>query len=205
MMKNSLDYTNKYTYLSREELMAKVKAMMSEKRFEHVLRVEQKALELAEVYQGDAEQVSIAALLHDIAKEQADEEMRDLVISENLNLEILQYGNAIWHGPAGAILARREFYLTDEDILEAIATHTVGAREMSLTAQIIFIADYIEDGRDFPQVKKARELANESLAGAIKFKLKETIKYLIKLEQKIYPKTIESYNAWIEKQIEELD
>lgn len=185
--------------MSRVELMAQVKEMVSKKRFEHVLRVEKKALELAEIYHGDLEQVSIAALLHDIAKDQADEEMRDLVISENLNLEILQYGNAIWHGPVGAILAKREFYLTNEDILEAIEYHTVGARDMSLTAQIVFIADYIEEGRDFPEVKQARKLANESLEAAIIFILKETIKYLIKLEQKIYPKTIESYNAWIEK------
>lgn len=198
-MTTSLIYTNKYTYLSRTELIAKVEEMMSQKRFEHVLRVEKKAIELAKMYHGDLEQVSIAALLHDIAKDQADEEMRDLVISENLNLEILQYGSAIWHGPVGAILAKREFYITNEDILEAIEHHTVGARDMSLTAQIIFIADYIEDGRDFPKVKKARVLANESLETVIKYKLKETIKYLIKLEQKIYPKTVESYNAWIQK------
>ena len=46
-------------------------------------------------------------------------------------------------------------------------------------------------------VKKARQLANESLDDAIRFKIKETILQLTKQEQKIYPKAIDSYNAWI--------
>lgn len=197
--KTGINYTNKYLNLSREELILEISRMMTKKRLEHVLRVEQKALELAVIYQGDLEKVSIAALLHDLAKDQVAEEMRDIIISENLNLDLLQYGSEIWHGPVGAILAKREFQLTDEDILESIRNHTVGAREMSLTAQIIFVADYIEANRSFPLVEEARELAEKSLEKTIIFKLRETIKYLIELEVKIYPKTIESYNAWIEK------
>lgn len=197
--KTEIIYTNKYIDLSREELILGVSQMMTEERLEHVLRVEEKALELAEIYQGDSEKVSIAALLHDIAKDQVNEEMRDIIISENLNLDLLQYGSAIWHGPVGAILAKREFQLKDEDILESITYHTVGAREMSLTTKIIFVADYIEANRNFPLVEKARELAKKSLEETIIFKLKETIKYLIDLEEKVYPKTIESYNAWIDK------
>lgn len=197
--KTEITYTNKYIDLSREELILGISQMMTKERLEHVLRVEEKALELAEVYHGNSEKVSIAALLHDLAKDQVDEEMRDIIISENLNLDLLQYGCEIWHGPVGAILAEREFQLTDADILESITYHTVGAREMSLTTRIIFVADYIEAGRNFPLVEKARELAKESLEETIIFKLKETIKYLIELEEKIYPKTIESYNAWIEK------
>ena len=199
MEKTEITYTNKYIELSRKELINEVSQMMSQQRLEHTLRVEEKALELAKIYDGDLERVSIAALLHDLAKDQIDEEMRDIIISENLNLDLLQYGSEIWHGPVGAILAQRKFQLSDEEIIESIWYHTVGAREMSLTTKIIFVADYIEPGRNFPQVERARELANESLEETIIFKLKETLKYLIDSEEKIYPKTIESYNIWIEK------
>ncbi|MDN6731454.1 MAG: bis(5'-nucleosyl)-tetraphosphatase (symmetrical) YqeK, partial [Atopostipes suicloacalis] len=148
---------------------------------------------------GDIEKVSIAALLHDIAKEQSDAEMRDLIISENLNLNLLKYGNEIWHGPVGAILAEREFLIENETILDSIRQHTVGGRNMTLTAQIVFVADYIEEGRTFSKVDKARELAKHSLKEAIKYKLKETMKHLISIEEKIFPATIESYNSWISK------
>lgn len=192
-------YEKGYTNLSRKQLLKQISKMMTTDRFEHVLNVEKTAIQLAEKYNANLEKVSIAALLHDLAKDQVNEEMRDLVISENLNLDLLQFGSEIWHGPVGAILARREFHVEDEEILKSIEQHTVGAREMTLTAQIIFVADYIEPGRDFPGVEKARLLAQTSLEKAVQYKLVETIQYLIERKKKIYPKTIESYNAWIEK------
>lgn len=192
-------YKNNYTHLTREQLVNRVKEMMSPERFEHVLNVEKTAIHLAEMYDADIEKISIAALLHDIAKDQPDEEMRDLVISENLNLDLLQFGSEIWHGPVGAILGRREFHVEDEDILKSIEHHTIGTREMTLTAQILFVADYIEPGRSFPGVEEARQLAEESLEKTIKLKIIETLKHLIHSEKKIYPKAIETYNAWLEK------
>lgn len=123
-----MEYTNKYTTFSREEILEKVSALMSKKRFKHVLGVEKKAIELAELYGEDTEKVSLAALLHDYAKEQAEAEMLDLIISENMDLDLTQYGSAIWHGPVGAILARREFGIEDEEILNAITNHTIGAQ-----------------------------------------------------------------------------
>lgn len=194
-----LVYKNNYTNLSREQLVSRIKKMLSPERFKHVLNVEKTAISLAEKYQADVEKVSIAALLHDIAKDQPNEEMRDLVISENLNLDLLQFGSEIWHGPVGAIVARREFHVENEEILDSIEHHTIGTREMTLTAQILFVADYIEPGRSFPGVEQARLVAEESLEKAVKLKIVETIKYLINVEKKIYPKTIETYNAWIEK------
>lgn len=198
-MNERLIYEKGYTNLSREQLLNRISKMMTAKRFNHVLNVEETAIRLAKKYDANVEKVSVAALLHDLAKDQPNEEMRDLVISENLNLDLLQFGSEIWHGPVGAILARREFHVEDDEILDSIEQHTVGAREMTLTAQIIFVADYIEPDRNFHGVKKARLLAQESLEKAVRFKIVETIKYLIEIEKKIYPKTIESYNAWIEK------
>lgn len=197
MTKQLIEYTKNYTSFTREELIEEVRRRLSDKRFKHVLRVEEMALELAEKYAVDAERVSIAALLHDVAKEESSSEMLDLIISENLDLDLLQYGPQIWHAPVGAVQARREFAVEDEAILNAIKCHTIGAPEMGDVEKVIFIADYIERGRDFDGVKKARQLANESLDDAIRFKIKETILQLTKQEQKIYPKAIDSYNAWI--------
>ena len=197
MTKQLIEYTKSYTSFTREELIEEVRRRLSDKRFKHVLRVEEMAVELAEMYAVDAERVSIAALLHDVAKEESSSEMLDLIISENLDLDLLQYGPQIWHEPVGAVQARREFAVEDEAILNAIKYHTIGAPEMGDVEKVIFIADYIERGRDFDGVKKARQLANESLDDAIRFKIKETILQLTKQEQKIYPKVIDSYNAWI--------
>lgn len=195
--KPPIEYTGAYTTLTREEIIEEIRECLTEKRFEHVLRVEATALELAETYNADREKSSIAALLHDVAKDEPDNEMRDIIISENLDLDLLQYGSQIWHAPVGAVQARRDFEITDEEILNAVKHHTVGAPEMTIVEKVVFVADYIEPGRDFDGVKEARELAEQSLDLAIQYKIQGTILDLANKKKKIYPKAIDAYNAWI--------
>jgi len=192
-----IDFTEKYTPFTRGELVEKMEAAMSTELFDHVLRVEETALALAEKYDANLEKVSLAALLHDMAKEMPSSEMRDIIISENLDLELLQFGSAIWHGPVAAVLARRRFEIEDEEILEAITTHTIGAPVMSIPAQIVYVADYIEPARAFDGVEKARVLAETALAEAVEYEVQATIKHLVDRKKKIYPKAIDTYNAWI--------
>ncbi|MEG0253963.1 bis(5'-nucleosyl)-tetraphosphatase (symmetrical) YqeK [Vagococcus sp.] len=190
-------YSKKYTTLTRDELKEKVSQHMSDKRFQHVLRVEKKALELAKRYDVDLEKASIAALTHDYAKERPDEEMIGLIKSEGFDLDLINYGNAIWHGIVGSFLVKTELGINDEDILTAIELHTTGACEMSELAKVIYVADYVEEGRQFPVVVKAREIANDNLDLAVSFETKHTLLYLINQQSRIYPKTLETYNQWV--------
>lgn len=194
-----IKYSGAYTLLSREELIEEVKRVLSDKRLKHVLGVEKSAIELAMQYGADVEKVSIAALTHDYAKEQTDEEMRDMIISENMDLDLLQYGNNIWHGPVGAILVRKQLGIENEEILDAVRDHTIGSPNMDLISQIIYVADFIEPGRSFSGVDKARLLSKRSLEEAIAFTTIHTLNYLIKKNVRIYPKAIETYNAWAVK------
>lgn len=193
---SNVTYSSKYTSYSRKEIIDKVSEVLSARRLKHVLGVEEKALELAEQYGAYKEKVSLAALLHDYAKEQTDEEMRDMIISENMDLDLLQYGNNIWHGPVGSILVKKQFGIVDTHILDAIRHHTVGSPDMGLVEQIIYVADFIEPGRSFSGVETARELAKVDLKETIAFSTIHTIEHLLDKNVKIYPKAIETYNAW---------
>lgn len=199
MANTKLIYSEEFSPHTRDVLLEKVSSQMSDKRFAHVLRVEEMALELCELYRGNPEKVSIAALTHDYAKERPDDEMIQVIKESKLSDELISYGNAIWHGVAGAELVRDELGITDEDILNAIRCHTTGAKEMSLLAKIIYVADYVERGRDFPVVTEARELALSNLDEAVAFETKHTLLYLVKQEALIYPKTLETYNHWVVK------
>lgn len=200
MKKNKLSYSKKYCSLSRTDLISVMEKSMSKRRFKHVLRVEETALELAERYGADKEKVSIAALSHDFAKERSDQEMRDTIIIESLDLDMLQYGSNIWHGPVGAVLMKNEFGLEDEEILEAISCHTIGSFRMNLIAQIVYVADFIEPNRKFKGVRKAREKAEEDLKEAIAYISRHTLSHLLKKNARIYPKAVETYNAWATEQ-----
>ncbi|WP_207695429.1 HD domain-containing protein [Enterococcus sp. DIV0212c] len=192
-----MDFSGKYTSFKREELMQEVQMHMSERRFQHVLGVEEMAVALAAKYGASEAKASIAALTHDYAKERPDEEFELIIQRDGYDQDLLNYGNAIWHGLVGASMVQRELGIDDEEILEAIRLHTTGAAKMSLLDKIIYVADYIEPGRNFPGVKEARELALVDLDEAVAYETKHTLLHLIEQEQKIYPKTIETYNQWV--------
>lgn len=190
---------NPYTEEARLLLVQQVQMQMSEARFEHVLGVEQSAIALAKRYGCSVEKASIAALTHDYAKERSADEFRFIIENKGFDLNLLRWGNAIWHGFVGAYFVEHELGITDHDILEAIRLHTTGAPQMSLLSKIIYVADYIEPGRDFPGVEEARRLAVLDLNQAVAFETKQTLQYLIGKNVPIYPKTIETYNQWVAK------
>ncbi|MGX7174086.1 bis(5'-nucleosyl)-tetraphosphatase (symmetrical) YqeK [Enterococcus ratti] len=194
-----MNYSEKYTAYSRECLMQKVQMRMSERRFKHVLGVEETAIALAAKYGASIEKASIAALTHDYAKERPDDEFISVIEHEEYDPDLLHYGNAIWHGLVGASFVEKELGITDEEILQAIRVHTTGAAQMSLLDKIIYVADYIEPGRSFPGVQDAREIALLDLDEAVAFETKRTLVHLVEQEQQIYPKTIETYNYWVAK------
>lgn len=192
-----MTYSDSYTKMDRELLMQRVQMQMSEKRFKHVLGVEEAAIALAGKYGASVEKASIAALTHDYAKERPDEEFQRVIRRDGFDLKLLDWNNAIWHGLVGADFVQRELGIDDKEILQAIRLHTTGAAEMSLLDKIIYVADYIEPGRNFPGVKEAREIAAVDLDAAVAYETKYTLLHLIENEAPIYPKTIETYNHWV--------
>lgn len=100
----------------------------------------------------------------------------------------MNYNNAIWHGLVGASFVERELGITDAEILHAIRVHTTGAAKMSLLDKIIYVADYIEPGRDFPGVQDARAIAWADLDEAVAFETKHTLAHLLAQEQQVIQK-----------------
>lgn len=190
-------YTGKYVQLTREALVQAVANQMSDKRLQHVLRVEAMALQLARIYGGDLEQVSVAALVHDYAKEREDQAFLTLIDEGDYPDGLCQFGNAIWHGLVGADMIQRELGIDDAAILQAVRVHTTGSANMSLLDKIIYVADYVEIGRTFPIVEEARKIAFQDIDEAVAFETLHTLSYLIEKKTLIYPKIIETYNHWV--------
>lgn len=183
--------------IERAELLDKVAAAMSEKRFKHVLGVEKTAIELAERYGYDTEKAGLAGLIHDYAKELSDQEFLDLIDKYKLDPELKKWGNNVWHGMVGIYKIQEDLGVTDKEILRSIETHTVGSGEMSLLDKIIYVADYIEPGRRFPLVEEARVIAKESLDKAVAYETVHTVEHLAHQAFPIFPQTIETYNAYV--------
>ncbi|MFC6164755.1 bis(5'-nucleosyl)-tetraphosphatase (symmetrical) YqeK [Lactiplantibacillus dongliensis] len=196
-MNKVIEYQEQLVPYTHAELMAKVAAQLTDSRYQHCLRVEQTARELAQANGVDPELAAIAGLLHDYAKQRSDETFINLIKTRGLDPALLNYGNGVWHGVVGAELIKTELHIYNEDILNAVRLHTVGAPYMPKLAQIVFMADFIEPNRNFPGVDEARQVTAKSLAAGVRYQIQHTLNYLIAKGQPVYPRTLATYNAWV--------
>ena len=188
-----------YTTMTREEVLSHVQSNMSDKRYQHCLRVERKILELAKLYGVDEKAASFVGLAHDYAKEIPVEEQQALAKEIGLPEIFHHEGTEILHGPIGAYLIANLCEIEDQNLLGAIREHTIGGLPMSLLSKCLFVADAIEDGRDYPGVDTAREIAKKNIDDAVFYLLKHTLEFLLEKEVPIFSKTIEVYNHYLKQ------
>ena len=107
--------------INRDDLLEKLSANLSEKRFLHVQNVAATAKKLAEHWGYLAvEKAELAGLLHDYAKEETDETFKDLIHRYKLDPALLQWNNNIWHGVVGIYKIQEDFGITDPEKRNAI-------------------------------------------------------------------------------------
>ncbi|RSL31546.1 HD domain-containing protein [Salibacterium salarium] len=183
--------------MDRKEALELVKPHLTEHRYVHTLGVRDTALKLAEKEGIDLDRVETAAIFHDYAKFRPKEEMRQIIQSQHWDQKFITYGDELLHAPAGAYLVEQEIGITDNEILSAIYWHTTGKVNMNTMEKVIFLADYIEPNRKFPGVEGTREEAEHSTDGAIIMALRNTITFLMKKNQPVFPETLSAYNDFI--------
>ena len=178
----------KYNFNELKEI---VKSKMSLKRFTHTLGVVEMSEKLAKIYNADIEKCKVAALLHDICKEMDMEYIKNICknnFMNELSEEDLE-NNEILHGFAGAYYVKNELGINDKEILNAIKYHTVGAKDMTLLEKIVYIADAIEYGRNYPSVVEIREETFKNLDKGILMEIEHKEKYLKSIGKKSHPNT----------------
>ncbi len=173
------------TYLRQQGLYLqpwtdRVTTALSPKRKEHTLGVMLTALSAAKRLGVHEDSAFTAAALHDVAKAYPDA-FSDVIPSK--------VPGPVKHQYAGAELAKREMGITDNDVLNAIRYHTSARAGMSNLEKLIYVADMIEPGRNYPCVKKLRKLFDKNFEQCFLACLKHTVKHLKKQKKEVYPLT----------------
>ena len=183
-----------------DQMTAKLKGSLLEKRFIHSLGVMECAKRLAQLYGADIEKAAVAGLLHDCAKNYSKDDMFALCEKYGIELdEVMKKSSGLIHGLLGAEVAKREYGIDDGDIYDAIYYHTVGKPDMSLLTQIIYIADGIEVNRHYDGVDRIRSLAEEDLDKALILQIDYTIKSVISKGGLLHTNTIDTRNWYLAK------
>lgn len=103
------------------------------------------------------------------------------------------------HAELSAYFAEKEYKVKNREVLKAIARHTVGSAGMSKLDKIIYLADHIEEERDFSEIEKVRKLAYKDLDQAVIASTNLMLKYLLEKELPIYEGTVRTRNYYLLK------
>jgi len=183
---------------SIDRIRKEVKKKTTTVRYQHIQGVVQSAVWLAKKYGADENSAEIAALLHDYAKNDSRQTLNRFIQENNIQLDpVLQHAHQLVHGKVAAIMAEKEFGITDQEILLAIESHTTGRPGMGKLEQIIYLADFIEPGRDYAAVHHLRKLAEEDLEKAVFTALNNTMIYVLRTKKLLHPSTLECRNQML--------
>jgi nicotinate-nucleotide adenylyltransferase len=156
-----------------------VKARLSPKRFDHTMGTVEAAAELAVHYGVNVGKAKLAALLHDCTKEYGDE--KKLALCEVWGIpvdEVMSINIGLTHSLLSAESARRDFGVSDGEILQAIRYHTTGGRGMTPLDKIIMLADFIEPNREkYEGLEDMRRLAYTDINEALRIGISNTIEF----------------------------
>ncbi len=174
------------------------KNSLSETRFTHSKNVAKAAVRLAEKYGADTEKAEIAGILHDITKELNLENQLQIIESGGIILDdICKNSPQLLHAITGMVYCRDELGINDTDILNAVRYHTTARADMSLLEKILFVADFISDERDYPDVGIMRAECERSLEDGILYGLGFVIPDLVKRKRAIHPDALAAFNELI--------
>ena len=169
-------------------------ADLTVKRFAHTLAVADTARRLALLHGLDPLKAEIAGLLHDCAKCLPLEEMQRIARENHLTEDesILESG-ALLHSVVGAYLARTKYGCEDDEVIQAILSHTTGKAGMTRLDMAVWLADTIEPTRaPYPLLDKTRMLAGLSLEKAMITSLEGTLQHVRKKGDAVHPATLET-------------
>lgn len=197
--------THTLTEDRRQAIGAWLAERLSPYRYQHSLGVAATARRLAERYGADADRAELAGLLHDVAREWKGPALLEAARELGLSVGYLEEMAPMpcLHGPVGSAIAKSEFGLDDQELLAAIAHHTMGREAMGTLERVVFLADAIEPNRpDADYIRELRALAEDDLNRACLRAYDHTFLYLIRNGQPIHPDANKGRNWLIREEKE---
>ena len=199
----------------RDLIFAELKKTVGERRLPHILGTEDECLRLASYFRlsdTDTEKLQTAALLHDVTKSFSREAHLAVLRRTGSDASALYLpSEKTWHAVTGALYAAEAFpSVVDDVVLTAIRYHTTGRASMTLLEKLLYLADYIEPTRTFPDCVRLRQFFYEAIASGeapdavltktLILSFDMTIHDLVRLRCPIHPDTVAARNDLLSKE-----
>lgn len=178
----------------------RVKDRVRPKRFKHIQGVAKMAGRLAEAYGVDVAKARLAGILHDWDKGYDDPGIQARANQLGLDVDpfVLREMPRVLHGNTAAAALAAEFPQMPKDVIQAIDRHTSAAVNMSDLDMVVYIADALEENRQFGRIDELRELIGEVPLEELFF---EVMAYwnemLFQRKITVHPDTVDVWNEYV--------
>ncbi len=143
---------NNFSEQALADLREQIMHQMSPKRFSHTVAVEDMIARLCALFcPEEIPQMRAAALLHDITKEIRPNEQEALCRQYGLSVTNFdRMAPKTFHARTAAEIIKAEYpAFATPTVVSAVRWHTTGREGMTLTEQLLYLADYIDLSRTF--------------------------------------------------------
>ena len=167
-------------------------AVVSDRRRDHIARVTALLDEWATDLGLDAAERSAwhdAGRWHDALRDADEATLRPLVPDASMPAPML-------HGPAAAARLRSEGERR-EPMLHAIAHHTTGSADFARVGKALYMADFLEPGRNFASADRAflaRHVSTD-FDGVFRQVVRTRIEWTLREGRSMYPETVTLWNS----------
>lgn len=178
------------------ELEAALHRQIQGGRLAHVYRVVDTARDLADRFGAPRGEAEVAALMHDYARAMPEADLLEHARRRGLLVDpVEELQPQLLHGSVAAALLAEAGLVDSPAVLDAIRWHTTGRSGMSLLEKVIWLADYIEPGRQFAGVEQVREAATRDLDEALLLALDQTISFVLQRRWLLHTYTVHARNG----------
>ena len=180
----------------KSEFGNKILSLVKPKRLRHIANVAVRALNIARREGLPYENVYLSAILHDIAKYQVDNKEYSIFYENGVEIKVPY---PVAHAYLGKEIAEKEFGIKDSEILDAIKYHTSGRANMTKLEKLIYVADMLEEDRNYDGVNRLRELYYKDFEKCFIECIKGSYKLLKQksISGEIFYETINAYNYYV--------
>jgi nicotinate-nucleotide adenylyltransferase len=179
-------------------LLKRLRGTLKPARYEHTLNVASLAEALARRHGVDPAKARLAGLLHDAGRRFPPPLMAEYARKRRLKVPAGALTAALepmlLHAYISEDLARREFGVSDPEVLSAVRKHTLGDPAMSVLDKVLYVADASSADRTHRGVRRTRALAFEDLDAAFEICLSEKLAHALSRRAWLHPLTIELWN-----------
>lgn len=150
--------------------LQKLRERLPDQRLRHSVFTAEYLSSFAPILNIDHDEAVLAGLLHDFCRDLKGEALLEEARHRRLPISETQMEKpSLLHGPLAAETCRELFQISDE-VYDAVYWHTTGRPGLGRLGQALYVADFAEPGRKFPEAAAARaRLRKEGFDAALRY------------------------------------